>query len=476
MPDFSSGQSFDPAGGETPDAPSAFEGIEDLNLEAETPEGVSGEKPEKKKKGLFGFGGGKKKEKKKEAPAQDSAESVSQGDDGEGKKEKKRAAIRRINLVITLVLVIAIGAFLAAASFVFPRVTITVEPARDLVLFEAKVTVDEDATDADLESMVLPGQIFEVESEKTQSFPATGQEERAEKASGIVTISNTFSSASQTLLATTRFEAADGKIFRIPEKVTIPGAKIEGGKITASAVDIEVVADEAGEEFNIEPTTFTIPGFKGTDKFDGFQGESTEVFTGGAVGNVAVVTQEDFDTAQEMLQTSILDEAQTELQSQIGNSFTIVDALIESEILEVTTDRQVDEAGENFEMTVRARAKAFAFTEEHLRQIILSNLSERVSEVKQLQQDSLEITYSEAEKDFAQGTANFSVNSQAHVKFSVDVDKLREAVAGKGASEPELRKAITDFPEIATIHVDKWPFWISSVPTNTEKIQVEVSE
>ena len=59
-------------------------------------------------------------------------------------------------------------------------------------------------------------------------------------------------------------------IFRIPKTVTIPGAKLESGELIPGKLEMEVTADNAGEKYNIEPSDFTIPGFKGSPKFEKF--------------------------------------------------------------------------------------------------------------------------------------------------------------------------------------------------------------
>ena len=62
------------------------------------------------------------------------------------------------------------------------------------------------------------------------------EKELNEKARGSLTVYNEYSSSPQTLVATTRFESPEGKIFRIEKNIVVPGAKIEEGKIIASTI------------------------------------------------------------------------------------------------------------------------------------------------------------------------------------------------------------------------------------------------
>src|SRR6185369_16142505 len=70
----------------------------------------------------------------------------------------------------------------------------------------------------------IPVRIIEKEQAVTLTMDASGMSQgSAQKARGNVTIYNEFSAEPQSLVATTRFESTDGKIFRLIEGVTVPG-------------------------------------------------------------------------------------------------------------------------------------------------------------------------------------------------------------------------------------------------------------
>ena len=107
-------------------------------------------------------------------------------------------------------------------------------------------------------------------------------EESGTKASGIITVFNEYSSDSQRLVASTRFLSSSGKIFRAIEDIYIPGMKTDGDEVIPGSIDAEVMANYLGTEYNISPSDFTIPGFKGTPKYDGFYGKSDTSMSGGS--------------------------------------------------------------------------------------------------------------------------------------------------------------------------------------------------
>jgi len=98
----------------------------------------------------------------------------------------------------------------------------------------------------------------------------------ASRAYGTMTIFND-TDIPQRFIRNTRFESPNGKIFRIPQSVTIPA---KTGNVPGS-ITSTVFADTTGPEYNIPPTNFTVPGFKGTDRYNLFYGRSYQPMSGG---------------------------------------------------------------------------------------------------------------------------------------------------------------------------------------------------
>ncbi|MCD6422247.1 hypothetical protein J7L13_02790, partial [bacterium] len=101
------------------------------------------------------------------------------------------------------------------------------------------------------EGVDLRAQIFQKEVRKSAKGQATGEKEVGAKARGKITIYNYWDSTPQVLIAHTRFQSVStGKIFRIPEAVTVPGTRVQQGQVVPGTVEVEVVADEVGAEYN----------------------------------------------------------------------------------------------------------------------------------------------------------------------------------------------------------------------------------
>jgi len=111
-------------------------------------------------------------------------------------------------------------------------------------------------------------------------------EESGTKSTGEIMLFNEYSSETQNLIASTRFLSSDGKTFRSIEDMIVPGATFNGNEIIPSSINIEVVADHIGADYNIGPSSFTIPGFKGSDKYSGFYGKSNMPMNGGLTESI----------------------------------------------------------------------------------------------------------------------------------------------------------------------------------------------
>lgn len=88
-----------------------------------------------------------------------------------------------------------------------------------------------------------------------------------QRARGFITVYSLLSFP-QTMIASTRLTPPSGLIFRIDENIVIPPAKIVDGEIVAGSVRVSMTADKVGSEYKIGPSTFSVPGFLGGDRYD----------------------------------------------------------------------------------------------------------------------------------------------------------------------------------------------------------------
>jgi len=135
------------------------------------------------------------------------------------KAKKKKSKSDKSPLKKPLVIFSGLSALAIALFFaivVLPRVTINLELEKTDWDFVGSLRVGssivENSFDGDVIS--LRGVTFSEKKNITKTYPASGSDFVERGATGIITIYNDFSSDPQDLVATTRFETPDGKIYR----------------------------------------------------------------------------------------------------------------------------------------------------------------------------------------------------------------------------------------------------------------------
>ncbi|MDP1538634.1 MAG: hypothetical protein Q8M00_01240, partial [bacterium] len=172
-------------------------------------------------------------------------------------------------LIFSLVFLILLGVF---CYFALSKAEIELWPETEISKLETKLTIDKEVKEPNILGKIIPAQVFQKEKTLVELFQSSGKILKEEKAEGTIRVYNTYSISPQVLIATTRFVSADGKLFRTPVMVTIPGGRYEGGKFIPGEIDIKIIADQPGSEYNIGLSVFAIPGFAGTDRYTKFYG------------------------------------------------------------------------------------------------------------------------------------------------------------------------------------------------------------
>ena len=149
----------------------------------------------------------------------------------------RRHRLLRITFSFALVILIVAGGTFVAIR-VLPKATVEMILKKVPVTFAYEVEATSERQTAAIQGtkIVLPAELLKAKGNLSLSFPASGREKVERKAEGTLTVYNAYSSEPQVLVATTRFLSPGGKMFRLDERVTIPGAKIENGKIVPSKI------------------------------------------------------------------------------------------------------------------------------------------------------------------------------------------------------------------------------------------------
>ncbi|MFA5083902.1 MAG: hypothetical protein WC475_00750 [Candidatus Paceibacterota bacterium] len=391
----------------------------------------------------------------------------------ESRKFPPKIRIRRWPVVLIISIAVLAGLFYLGFK-VLPRLEVKVAVRKYPAAFNETIDVSKNFNysqiNASSSPIKLPAELFSASGTLPMSFPASGKETISDKAKGRITIYNSYSSDSQGLVANTRFLAPDNKIFHLIKAVTVPGAKIQEGKIIPSSIEADVIADQAGPDYNIGPVAkFTIPGFKGSPKYEGFYAKSDQSMTGGYVGEAAVPTDKDLSDAKTKIRQTLEDSLKINILSQIPADFKIIDGSFKFEVLKETIDKKADQNG-NFNIVLQAQLKIIAFKEKDLKDIlIIKSLSQLAAGDYDAADTSIE--YGVPRPDFNKGEMSFPVKGQIIFKRKIDLNELRRQISGK--NDLALKTFFLNLPDlIEKAEFSFWPRYVKTAPNNVGKIKI----
>ncbi len=389
-----------------------------------------------------------------------------------GKKVSgKRAGFGKKGLVFFLLFFLV---FLAVfCYFRLPRAEIEIWPSTKNIRLEKELFFDQSVV-----------RLFEREKNLADVFEASGKFLKEEKAEGTITVFNEYSTSPQTLIAATRFVSAEGKVFRTPLRVTIPGGTYEAGKFIPGEINIRVLADEPGPEYNIGPTTFSIPGFAGTDRYTKFYARSSEPMKGGFQEEVSKVVEADLARAEEILIERAKKECQDLIEKQLFDYFS---EHIHSEVIESFSPLAAEEEAKDFRFQVKAKCRTLYFEKDYLenyaKQLIIEQALEEgdlfgesplvfPSDKKLIVPQSLDVDYSPQETNLDLKEITLSLDASARTYSEVNLEGVKNALAGKTLAEANF--LLESEPKIIKANLNFWPFWVKRVPNNPNRLNLSL--
>lgn len=386
-----------------------------------------------------------------------------------GHEDRKAARGRpSFRLILISAILVIFGGAIFAGTQILPRANIKIVAARTNWSYSEVVTVDEALSAPDTERGRIPGQSFVLKKNLELTFPASGKKRIEAKARGKIIIYNAHSSEPQPLVATTRFAAPDGKIFRLAEKITIPGAKIVDGKIQPSSITAEVTADKAGEAYNIGPVEhFTIPGFSGSPKFASFYAESRESMTGGFVGESNYPTEDGIKKAKAETANNLESATRNLMLSQLPREFKLIEGASKWKVLKEQTG--IEPGSEKFSVFAEGELTMAVFREADLTKMIEDKLKQETGgsfDVK-----SQKLNYGQVQFG-AKEQLSFKMDYESVLAKKIDIALLKNRIAGR--SEPDLKAAIFSVASLESARVSLWPFWVRKVPQNQKRIVISI--
>jgi hypothetical protein len=341
--------------------------------------------------------------------------------------------------------------------FAKPHATVEVVARTSKYNFSEKISFTKNASEANPEQGIFL--IYEERLEKTSEyeFLPTGEKEIGSYARGdIIFACSGF--CDRTLTVNTSI-AINGKTYHPVESTTI----------TSGSNTLTVVATELGEEFNqTTAQNFTVAG-------GSFVATSMNI-TGGSRRTIAVVSQSDFDTALAALPVVNRQAGETELANSFAvDLLALPRAAFTSETTDPVSTPAVDEETAPDQRAVVKQTTTFiGYGVKKADLELFIEAKERARLANQPETRIYDLGFDKIFFD-AYSTADNQMTAWLKTTTVVGPDlsaeSIKEAVAGKSASE--ATRAING-KDIMNATVRFNFFWVTTVPTNHDRITVEI--
>ncbi len=307
-----------------------------------------------------------------------------------------------------------------------------------------------------------------IDLDDSEPVESSGTVHAEDKASGTVTVYNEYATTPVKLVKNTRFQTADGLIFRAPADIVVPGKS----GTTPGQVSVTVVADQAGEQYNIAASKLTVPGLKGSAEYDKVYAQSSAAFVGGFKGERPGVSESALGGAR----TALRGRLEQKVRESIA-ALSTGDVVTFPEIAQITyTDlpTTTETAGARIHEKATALvpllpAVDFALTVAKTVSAETDNATIRMVGIKDF--GGLLVSASTTP---GVDPIQFQLTGQAMLIWQVNATELAQALAGRDQSA--FQTIVTGFPGIQSATARIEPFWSNAFPGDASRIRINIED
>ncbi len=297
----------------------------------------------------------------------------------------------------------------------------------------------------------------------TETTPATGQQDIGAKASGTLTITNCYKSASNVTISAGTIVSSGSLNYVTDKTVSIPPSDFTGGvtcKKNGTAT-VAITAQNAGTQYNSGAKSMSISGAP-----SGVIGSSSEI-AGGTTQIVKVVSQADVATLREKLATNNQDAYKAELTSQFNSSQEPLEETFTVQLGDVQVTPAVGQQAETVAGTVVANYSMYGVEKSELEKILELN----INELKKDESQSIVKNGVDELKISSNENGEYTFTTVAYIGPNIDTEKIKEETTGK--KKGEAIQIVKDMDGVDSASVKISPFWATTLP-KADKIQVKI--
>ena len=383
-------------------------------------------------------------------------------------KVKDLAKVRKIIWPIIAILVVLLG---IASYLLLPKATIKVYVSAEDLKKTLPVLVSSQVKDSSLEQSMVAGELIEVTKEQKDNFSTTGKKNVGGKATGTLTVYNSWDSNSHSFDSRTKFSSSS-KTFLATAGFTIPGSSVREGNLVPGSTSMKIEAENPGEEYNVKAGRFTILGLPAAEQ-EKIYGTSANDLTGGFSKQVQVVSGQDYDNAKKKLTDELASQAEQEFSEKTKDK-KVIDKAIVIPDPEVTTTANIDQEAKDFQMNVKYKIEALVFNFSDFKDFLTNLLAKQVPSDKMVvipKDEDIGLIVDKTTYD--KGEMNLTVNVDAKIANKISAERIKKAVLGKKSAEAE--QYIKNQEGVSRVEVIMRPsWWFLKIPNIERNVNVQI--
>ncbi|MEY2664445.1 MAG: hypothetical protein RIT04_253 [Candidatus Parcubacteria bacterium] len=395
-----------------------------------------------------------------------------------GSVSKKRHESNRTKMVLMFgILILCIGIILAAISLIFSSGTVVVKPKVISLAVNTSVSARPNAANT---SGGLSYEVITATKDMYATIPSVPGPAILKKATGTVTLYNKYSATPQKIVAGTRLSNTKGLIYRTQTAVTIPAMRGTGSKAVAGSVDVKVIADQAGANYNATLTDLTgdfkIVAYKGTTKYTTIFARSKTDLVGGYSGVSTVPDKTALATTQKGLSQTLKAQLLADSKTLIPKGYVSYNA---ADQISYTMIDPVAKGTSSASVGVKATYSTYIFKSVDL---VNTFAKDQVAQfpsggftIEGLDALNVQIASSTAAAGLSASSSkpiSFGLKGDIRLVGIVPVDKLKQELVGIALSD--TAGVIKRYSTIASAYAKISPVWMRSMPDSPERITVEI--
>ncbi len=376
---------------------------------------------------------------------------------------------------VALVVVVIIAYFVFMAFFTSAKVTLYAQGTQSTI--DTSFAIDTSAQTSDSANAVLAGRTISASKDLSGPFTPTGTQDVGTKASGTMTIFNSYDENPHTLVSGTRFQAPDGTVFLSTADATVPGAtlSLSGGHVSLNPgqTTVNVQASANGANFNESPASYTIPGLPASEQSqqNGIYATGAQM-SGGTTKTITVVAQSDVSTAQAALLQKDAGNAGSELKAALPNGYTEIVASQSSSASAVTPSPAVGQQADTATLQLKVTYTVLAVKTSDYQAFVNAAEQKQIGANNQIYDNGLGSAQLTSTGQDSSGRPTFHLNTTAFSGAKLSTTQVASQIKGKRYGD--AASYASGLPGVQQATISIWPAWASSLPSSTGKIKVVI--